>query len=81
MTNLHKYTPSESTRKYLYPIAIAVLALFVGIGWVTEEVSYLVLGVVAAVLGLGTASVNVVDDDKVEAQHLENKQKKEDSAF
>lgn len=47
----------EPVRAYLYTVVGAVVALLVGLGVVTAEVSMLILGVAAAVLGVAGVEV------------------------
>lgn len=49
---------NESTRAYIYRIAVALSVLAVGFSIISEEQAALILPVVAAVLGNGLAALN-----------------------
>lgn len=48
---------NPKARAYVYGVSIPVLALLVGLGYVTEGTAGLILDVVAAVLGMGTSAL------------------------
>ncbi len=52
-----------SVRRQLYPIALAVAALAVGYGLITEEQAALWVAVVVAFVGTGVATANRPDAD------------------
>lgn len=63
---MKKFLASESGRRWLYGVAIAVIALAAFYGIITQEATVLWVGIVAALLGLPVASANVrnaPDDD------------------
>ena len=59
---------SEKFRKWLYPVAIAVIALLVTYGVLTETDAAVWAALVAAVLGLGTAGTHIADDEDIVAR-------------
>lgn len=50
-----------SVRRQLYPVALAVAALAVGYGLLTEEQAALWVAVVASIVGTGVATANRPD--------------------
>jgi len=56
------------TRKYIYAVSIPVLALLVSLGVVADGTAGLILDVVAAVLGVGTSALAVVNTPASEAE-------------
>ena len=48
-------------RKYIYGVSIPLIALLVGLGYVDEGTSALVLTLVGAVLGVGTSTLAVAN--------------------
>ncbi len=62
MTKISEWLGVEKNRAYLYRIALAVIALLVGVGVLTDEDAALVLGLVAAFLSTGLAVANTTTD-------------------
>lgn len=54
-------TPAR--RRYIYGIATAGMPLLIAVGYVTENLAPIVLGVIASVLVPDLARRNVADDD------------------
>lgn len=54
---------NAARRRYIYGIASASLPLLIAVGYVTENLAPLILGVVGAVLVPELARRNVTDDD------------------
>lgn len=50
--------PSQATRAYLYRIATALGLLAGAYGYLSDAQTVLILGLVATILGTGTASLN-----------------------
>ena len=50
-------------RKYIYGVSIPLIALLVGLGYVDEGTSALILTLVGAVLGVGTSTLAVANTD------------------
>lgn len=48
-------------RAYIYGVSIPLIALLVGLGYVTDGVASLILNLVSAVLGLGTSTLAVAN--------------------
>lgn len=48
-------------RKYIYGVSIPLIALLVGLGYVDEGTSALILTLVGAVLGVGTSTLAVAN--------------------
>lgn len=61
--NPAKIIAQPKTRAYIYGISIPLIALLVGLGYVTDGTASLILDLVAAVLGLGTSALAVVNTD------------------
>ena len=49
------------TRAYIYGVSIPLIALLVGLGYLTDGTAGLVLNLVAAVLGVGTSTLAVAN--------------------
>ena len=54
---------NAARRRYVYGIATAALPLLIALGYVTENLAPLIVGVVASVLVPDLARRNVHDDD------------------
>ena len=50
-------------RAYVYGISIPLIALLVGLGYVTDGTASLILNLVSAVLGVGTSTLAVANTD------------------
>lgn len=46
-----------ATRAWIYGVSIPLIALLVGLGYVTDGTASLILNLVAAVLGIGTSTL------------------------
>lgn len=51
------------TRAWVYGVSIPLIALLVGLGYVTDGTAGLILDLIAAVLGLGTSALAVANTD------------------
>lgn len=49
---------NEAFRAYVYRVALAVIAILVGVGVLTDEMAPLVIGLLAALLPTGLAVAN-----------------------
>lgn len=49
------------TRAYIYGVSIPLIALLVGLGYLTDGTAGLVLNLVAAVLGVGSSALAAVN--------------------
>lgn len=61
--NPAKIIAQPRTRAYIYGVSIPLIALLVGLGYLTEGTAGLVLNLVAAVLGVGTSTLAVANTD------------------
>ena len=50
-------------RAYFYGVSIPLIALLVGLGYVTDGTASLILNLVGAVLGVGTSTLAVANTD------------------
>jgi uncharacterized membrane protein YkgB len=58
MTRIMEWLGVEANRAYVYRVALAVIAVLVGVGVLTDESAPLVIGLLAALLPTGLAVVN-----------------------
>ena len=58
MTKITEWLAVEAHRAYVYRVALAVIALLVGLGVLTDESAPLVIGLLAALLPTGLAVAN-----------------------
>lgn len=56
-----KIVLDPKVRKYIYGVSIPLIALLVGLGYVDEGTSALILTLVGAVLGVGTSTLAVAN--------------------
>lgn len=61
--NPAKIIAQPRTRAYIYGISIPLIALLVGLGYLTDGTAGLILNLVAAVLGVGTSTLAVANTD------------------
>lgn len=59
--NPAKIITQPKTRAYIYGVSIPLIALLVGLGYLTDGTAGLVLNLVAAVLGVGTSTLAVAN--------------------
>jgi hypothetical protein len=59
--NPAKVIAQPRTRAYIYGVSIPLIALLVGLGYLTDGTAGLVLNLVAAVLGVGTSTLAAVN--------------------
>lgn len=57
----NRWIPSPAARKWLYGIAVAVVALFTTLGTLSEPVARSILDIVAAVVSIGSLSLAQVN--------------------
>ena len=58
-------------RKYIYGVSIPLIALLVGLGYVDEGTSALILTLVGAVLGVGTSTLAVANTHSGKVAHAD----------
>ena len=61
--NPAKIIAQPRTRAYIYGVSIPLIALLVGLGYLTDGTAGLVLNLVAAVLGVGSSALAVANTD------------------
>lgn len=61
--NPAKIIAQPRTRAYIYGVSIPLIALLVGLGYLTDGTAGLILNLVAAVLGVGTSTLAVANTD------------------
>lgn len=59
--NPAKIIAQPRTRAYIYGVSIPLIALLVGLGYLTDGTAGLVLNLVAAVLGVGSSALAVAN--------------------
>lgn len=58
MTKILEWLADEPHRAYVYRVALAIIAVLVGVGVLTDEMAPLVIGLLAALLPTGLAVAN-----------------------
>lgn len=58
-------------RKYIYGVSVPLIALLVGLGYVDEGTSALILTLVGAVLGVGTSTLAAANTHSGKVAHAD----------
>lgn len=58
-------------RKYIYGVSVPLIALLVGLGYVDEGASALILTLVGAVLGVGTSTLAAANTHSGKVAHAD----------
>lgn len=66
---MERFIKSTAGRRWLYGVALALVALAAAYGLITDELSALWVGVIAALLGLPVAAGNVTNAGAESGRH------------